>query len=183
MVSIIFPRPLQDLERNLAGNIDDKALGDEIADDDDEAIALVRIKSISVDREASKVREAGQPAMGAPSEKVEDPLIEGDSPSPLANDSTKQTMFEASASVEEKTPSRFKKNGDPALPSRYSLQEDPFHKSRVPRKSVLKKCEHPIRRAPSTYDSTHSPSISPQSTSPEVPRSPSQHGQKCCVVM
>ncbi len=160
---------------------------DEIADDEDEMVALVRLKSLSVDRKASKAREVSQPSTlkdsgeaGIADPLTEDPLTE-DTLSPLPNKNS-TPKFEISDSVEEKRNSRARVT-DAGRPVRYSLQEEPFHKSRVPRKSVLKKSEHPIRRAPSTYDSTHSPSISPQSSSPEVPRSPGQPDRSCCVVM
>ena len=170
------------MERSLAGNIDDKAMTDEIADDEDEMVALVRLKSLSVDREVSKAREVSQPSTLKDSGQagIADPLTE-DTLSPLPNKNS-TSKFEISDSVEEKRNSRARVT-DAGRPVRYSLQEEPFHKSRVPRKSVLKKSEHPIRRAPSTYDSTHSPSISPQSSSPEVPRSPGQPDRSCCVVM
>lgn len=159
---------------SLAGKIDDKAIADEVADDEEEAITLVRLKSISVAREASREEETSSSAKQSTDTEAEASLNE-DELSPLVSASKGDGTFEAS--MEEKPSSA------DGRPTRVSLQEDPFHKSRVPRKSVLKHSTHPINRTPSTYASTNATRSPPQSISPEPTRSPIQQERKCCVVM
>lgn len=155
-------------------------------DEDDETIQLIRNKSISVAREASKLppQAAYDPDEAkAPDENFSHPLEEEkqSGEATTANDRTRRT--------------------DAVRPSRVSQQE-PFIKGLKPKKSVLKHGVHPIARTSSTYDST-----TPQSPTPSSPasvasttgnsnergvaaattraaRAPIQEdGRKCCVVM
>lgn len=165
---------------SLTGKVDDKAIADEIAtqdEDDEAAITLVRIKSISVANQASNSKPATiseeHPLQRSLDESA--PLIQGE---------------ESSEPTHAKNENDRYSQTDLTRPSRISLQEEPFHKSRVPRKSVLKHHNHPIARVPSTYDSTTNPSSPPSSPSVNSStgsnggtRSPQQQERKCCVIM
>ena len=115
-------------------------------------------------------------------DSITDDALSEDTLGPLVSDGGKVPKSDGNSNLVEKRNSKMRTTED-GRPSRYSLQEEPFNKSRVPRKSVLKRSEHPIHRVHSTYDSTHSPSVSPQSTSPDVTARPSQQDRSCCVVM
>lgn len=189
---------LQDLEMSLVKNVSDKAMSDVLAgEEDDEAAILVRNKSISVAREASKL--PSQPVSdpdpaGTSQQRVEEnpshPLEEGDK-------ENSQTKEDPSATGETTAipNSRIRKTDLPR-PSRISQQEA-FSKDRKPRKSVLKHTKTPILRNNSTFDSTtaYSPASSPSVESDgsaddrsaargaAVTRSHVQEERKCCVVM
>ena len=177
-----------------------QALADVIAgaEEDDELTTMVRMKSFSVASEASKDTSSLNSATPTPEEAKEAETslrsVEGES-NPLIS-SKESTPGEDPAPSAVKTSEskgrRISSDGG-AGPSRTFNQNAPFHKSRVPRKSVLKHVNHPIARVPSTYDSTTthtSPPSSPSSTSGTgspidvVTRSPVQDNKKpCCVVM
>lgn len=171
---------------SLSGKLDDKCLDSEIAGNEDEEVgAMVRLKSFSVTREASEAelrvsREESETSFPEDNNDTED------STRPLV------TTQISSNSDNAKTPNRYSRiacdNDDGTRPSRVSLQDDPFHKSRVPRKSVLKRTNHPIPRADSTYASTpSSPPLSPTNVcldpgASDGHASPAQD-RKCCSIM
>ena len=184
---------------NLTGKVaDEKALSDEIAmpdEDDEAAITLVRIKSFSVASEASKEDSTSKPRPAATSsyssssgeQRSEDttPLVERN----------RDSSVPSGEGGKRSDNDRVRKT-EGNRPSRVSLQEEPFNKSRVPRKSVLKHQSRPAKVS-STYDTTTtaaspsslSPPSSPSAASSGSPassegaKSPLQNDRKCCVVM
>lgn len=159
-------------------------------EEDDDAAILVRNKSISVAREASKLpsQPASEPDAAQRDEKAPSHPLEEDrrENSPPTEDAA------ATGEVSATQNSRIRKT-DAARPSRISQQEA-FSKDRKPRKSVLKHTKGPIARNNSTFDSTtaYSPPSSPSVESDEgsvndkrvaATRSPIQEERKCCVVM
>lgn len=176
-----------------------QALTDVIAgaEEDDEMAIMVRMKSFSVATEASKDTSSLNSATPTPEEarEAETSLHSEGESNPLI-DSKESTPKEDPAPpagrAAESKERRVLSNS--AVPSLTFHQNAPFHKSRVPRKSVLKRVDHPFSRVPSTYDSTttsptsptKSPSIDSGTGSPidVVTRSPVQDDKKpCCVVM
>ena len=172
------------MERSLAGKLDDKVISDQIAtrdEDDEAAITLLRIKSFSVsNEEATTLTVKEHETSLQDEEKDEEKDEERDVHTPLGNHSDNRHARKYSAPVV----SSGDNTEEPVRPSRVSLQEEPFHKSRVPRKSVLKRTQ--VTGTSSTYDSTTYPPQSPNPSSSSNGsgyRSPIQQDQKCCVVM
>lgn len=173
-----------------------KAVSDVVAaEEEDETAVLVRLKSFSVATEASKVSPPPSTS------KTEIPLqrIEGDS-SFLEKESDKDPTATGDGSTEEATKpvegNDKTRKTEGTRPARFSRQEEPFNKTRKPRKSVLKRVDYPIARTNSTYDSSTAPfsSLSPPSSPSTVStesasergaviRSPVREERKCCVVM
>lgn len=213
---------------SLTEKVDEKAISDEIATQDEDetaAITLVRIKSFSVASEADKDKSNSiSRPQTIPEEQKNNrgesiPLITQNSKEAdkqttdvdkQTTDADKQTTTDADkqagdpekqeANQDRQAPTNKPKNDrvrktDAHRPGRVSLQEEPFQKSKVPRKSVLKHRDIPLPRTQSTYDSTTATSASP-TTPPSSPsvvsdgggseegaRSPVHHDQKCCSIM
>ena len=171
---------------SLTGKVDEKVISDEIAtqDDDEEAITLVKI--ISMSNETAKQNS------------IPEATENGGESIPLVEQSKESSSLESQS--QEAPPkqttenNRYTRKTDANRPNRISLQEPAFNKDRTPRKSVLKHHNRPIARTQSTYDSTTPLSPTSPPSSPSVQssagseagssvKSPTPNNQKCCVVM
>ena len=148
----------------LAGTIDKMA--DIVADEDDETITLLHMKSLSVAQEESKEKD-GPDSSKHPTEGNKSTEKNGPDSSKHSTEGNKST---------ELTPTEGR-----VRPSRISLQDEPFHKSRVPGKSVLKHTKQNKSTTSSTFDSTAS--SSPETPSSDPVNSTIQQEKKCCVLM
>lgn len=168
----------------------DEKVSDVVAgEDDDEMTQLVRSKSTSVAREASKLPNQA----AADSDKAKLSTQEDENIAHPLEDENKYPSETTPATKE--TNDRVRKTN--ARPTRISQQE-PFNKGLRPTKSVLKRSNHPIRTS-TTYESNTPASPTPSSppavsSSTEkasegsaaparAARSPIQEERKCCVVM
>jgi hypothetical protein len=166
-------------------------------DDDDEMIQLIRTKSTSVAQEASKLPPPPPSEAASGSEEAEVPAQEPDKPlyHPLEED--KETAPTSDAPIVRNSNNRIRKT-DATRPNRVS--QEAFNKGLRPTKSVLKRHNHPIVRASSTYESTTATSPTPSSptsissnkennfnevsmTPTRVQRASIGEKRKCCVVM
>ena len=186
---------------SLKDKMDDKIIADEIAgveEEDEAAVTLVRALSISnAKAEKESAPSSGENSIPMQTQRSEnaDPLVhprvEGDS-AEVTSDANGKGSSETKREISRTENNRYTTKG--ARPVRISMQEEPFHKSRVPRKSVLKHSNRPIARVPSTYDSTtpssppSSPSVNSSAgsdgTKSPTPQQQYQQDKKpCCVVM
>ncbi len=186
---------------SLKDKMDDKeVIADEVAGDDDDeaAITLVRYMSIS-NAKASEESDIQLQTSGGESDPLLNTRVQDDSDekpsSPCIQDNGGGGKSDANGNETKPTSQNNRYTVGGNRPARISMQEEPFNKSRVPRKSVLKHYSRPIARAPSTYDTTSpsSPPSSPSvnsSTGSDGTKSPTQQQQHrqpqdkpCCVVM